>query len=71
MPLLARLGLSACMLSLAVPDRHVLRLRCCHHQVLRYEDGQKYGAHYDSLTEGSPRIATVLMYLTGQSPNNV
>eukprot|EP00873_Tetraselmis_striata_P014068 jgi/Tetstr1/434332/TSEL_023438.t1 len=33
-------------------------------QVLKYEDGQKYGAHYDSLVDGSPRIATVLMYLS-------
>uniref|UniRef100_A0A7S1X534 procollagen-proline 4-dioxygenase n=1 Tax=Tetraselmis chuii TaxID=63592 RepID=A0A7S1X534_9CHLO len=33
-------------------------------QVLKYVDGQKYGAHYDSLVDGSPRIATVLMYLS-------
>jgi len=33
-------------------------------QVLRYEHSQKYGAHYDSLVDGSPRIATVLMYLS-------
>mmetsp|Transcript_11598 Transcript_11598/g.32872 ORF Transcript_11598/g.32872 Transcript_11598/m.32872 type:complete len:346 (-) Transcript_11598:300-1337(-) len=33
-------------------------------QVLKYDIGQKYGAHYDSLTDGSPRIATVLMYLS-------
>ena len=29
-------------------------------QVLRYSDGQKYGAHYDALG----RICTVLIYLT-------
>lgn len=32
-------------------------------QVLRYDIGQKYGAHYDSLIDESPRIATVLLYL--------
>ena len=32
-------------------------------QILRYGLGQKYGAHYDSLVEGSPRGATVLLYL--------
>ena len=32
-------------------------------QILRYEDGQQYGAHYDSLQGSSPRVATVLMYL--------
>ncbi|KAK9842565.1 hypothetical protein WJX81_006326 [Elliptochloris bilobata] len=34
-------------------------------QILRYEQGQQYGAHYDSLQdhEGSPRVATVLIYL--------
>jgi len=32
-------------------------------QVLRYAHGQKYGAHYDSLDNDSPRIATVLLYL--------
>lgn len=35
-------------------------------QVLHYVDGQKYGAHYDSLHSNSdnPRVATVLIYLT-------
>lgn len=32
-------------------------------QVLRYALGQEYGAHYDSLDNDSPRIATVLLYL--------
>lgn len=32
-------------------------------QILRYSDGQKYGAHYDSLQDKSPRVMTVLMYL--------
>ena len=34
-------------------------------QILRYEGGQQYGAHYDSLQghEDSPRMATALMYL--------
>ena len=32
-------------------------------QILRYAKGQKYGAHYDSLADQSPRIATVLLYL--------
>lgn len=32
-------------------------------QILRYTDGQKYGAHYDSLQDTSPRVMTVLMYL--------
>ena len=33
-------------------------------QILRYSNGQKYGAHYDSLLSGeTPRIATVLLYL--------
>lgn len=34
-------------------------------QILRYEGGQQYGAHYDSLQghQDSPRVATVLMYL--------
>lgn len=34
-------------------------------QILRYEGGQQYGAHYDSLQgrEDSPRVATALMYL--------
>lgn len=36
-------------------------------QVLRYSDGEKYGAHYDSLQNGSPRLATVLMYLNNDS----
>ena len=36
-------------------------------QILRYEGGQQYGAHYDALQgrEDSPRVATVLMYLNG------
>jgi hypothetical protein len=34
---------------------------CC-----RYGVGQKYGAHFDSLVEQSPRIATVLIYLQVQ-----
>lgn len=34
-------------------------------QVLRYENGQKYGAHYDSSKKfESPRMATVLLYLS-------
>ena len=33
-------------------------------QILRYANGQKYGAHYDSLLTGeTPRVATVLLYL--------
>lgn len=32
-------------------------------QILRYGLGQKYGAHYDTLVEDSPRLATVLLYL--------
>lgn len=32
-------------------------------QVLRYGKTQTYGAHSDVLDEGSPRVATVLMYL--------
>lgn len=32
-------------------------------QVLRYGIGQKYGAHYDSLGDDTPRVATVLLYL--------
>ena len=32
-------------------------------QILRYADGQKYGAHYDSISNDSPRVATVLFYL--------
>ena len=32
-------------------------------QILRYAVGQQYGAHYDSLENDSPRIATVLLYL--------
>lgn len=32
-------------------------------QILRYGIGQKYGAHYDSLINDSPRLATVLVYL--------
>jgi hypothetical protein len=31
---------------------------------LRYGIGQKYGAHYDSLDNDSPRVATVLLYLS-------
>ena len=30
----------------------------------RYGIGQKYGAHYDSLDNDSPRVATVLLYLS-------
>ena len=30
----------------------------------RYSLGQKYGAHYDSLENDSPRVATVLLYLS-------
>jgi hypothetical protein len=46
-------------------------------QVLRYEAGQKYAAHWDELDPtddphtvggGSPRVATVLMYLSGEGP---
>lgn len=33
-------------------------------QVLRYGLGQKYGTHFDSLDNGSPRVATVLLYLS-------
>ncbi|PSC72823.1 Prolyl 4-hydroxylase subunit alpha-1 [Micractinium conductrix] len=33
-------------------------------QILRYSLGQKYGAHYDSLENDSPRVATVLLYLS-------
>jgi prolyl 4-hydroxylase len=33
-------------------------------QVLRYGVGQKYSPHYDSIVEESPRMATVLIYLT-------
>ena len=33
--------------------------------VLRYGHGQKYGAHIDTFEEGEPRVATVLMYLSG------
>lgn len=36
-------------------------------QVLRYGFQQKYGAHMDVLKEGSHRIATVLLYLSGVS----
>ena len=45
--------------------RHAAELRGRHAsgQILRYEYGQSYGAHYDSLHGDSPRIATVLMYL--------
>ena len=32
-------------------------------QVLRYAVGQKYGQHFDSLIDDSPRMATVLLYL--------
>ena len=36
-------------------------------QVLRYVDGQNYKAHYDSSdTFDSPRVATVLLYLSGE-----
>lgn len=30
----------------------------------RYGIGQKYGAHYDSLDNDSPRVCTVLLYLS-------
>lgn len=33
-------------------------------QILRYGIGQKYGAHYDSLDNDSPRVCTVLLYLS-------
>lgn len=33
-------------------------------QVLRYAHGQKYGEHYDSLIEDTPRMATVILYLS-------
>ena len=33
-------------------------------QILRYGHGQKYGAHYDSLEDDSPRVCTVLIYLS-------
>eukprot|EP00210_Caulerpa_lentillifera_P005874 g5617.t2 len=33
-------------------------------QVLRYGHKQKYGAHMDVLAEGSPRLATVILYLS-------
>jgi prolyl 4-hydroxylase len=33
-------------------------------QVLRYGVDQKYGAHFDSLSNDSPRVATVLLYLS-------
>lgn len=36
-------------------------------QVLRYGFQQNYGAHMDVLQEGSHRIATVLLYLSGTS----
>jgi prolyl 4-hydroxylase len=42
-------------------------------QVLRYETGQKYDAHFDyfhdrnNLKRGGQRVATVLMYLTDVS----
>ena len=36
-------------------------------QVLRYGQGQKYGAHHDTLVEESRRMATVLLYLSDVS----
>jgi prolyl 4-hydroxylase len=33
-------------------------------QVLRYGLGEEYQAHYDDLEEDSPRVATVLVYLS-------
>ena len=33
-------------------------------QVLRYARGQEYQAHYDDLEEETPRIATVIVYLS-------
>lgn len=32
-------------------------------QILRYQYGQKYGAHWDVFEEKGPRAATVLVYL--------
>jgi Rps23 Pro-64 3,4-dihydroxylase Tpa1-like proline 4-hydroxylase len=32
-------------------------------QILRYQYGQKYGAHWDVFDEKGPRAATVLVYL--------
>ena len=40
---------------------HCLYLLCF---LCRYAIGQKYGAHYDSLDNDSPRVATVLLYLS-------
>lgn len=37
-------------------------------QILRYGVGQFYAAHYDSLSETSPRVATVLIYLAVRGP---
>ena len=33
-------------------------------KIAGYGIGQEYGAHFDSLDDGSPRLATVLLYLT-------
>ncbi len=35
----------------------------------RYGIGQKYGAHYDSLDNDSPRVATALLYLSDVPPD--
>lgn len=37
-------------------------------QVLRYVNRQQYGAHSDVLSKETPRMATVLMYLSGERP---
>ena len=57
-------------LGLPADARHEAELRERHasRQILRYEHGQRYGAHYDSLHGDSPRIATVLMYLNDDPP---
>lgn len=44
---------------------HATRGSCL--QVLRYSDGGEYGPHYDSLQDGSARVATVLLYLNNDT----
>lgn len=57
--------------SAAAPCLHLTQLHLMPHLMRpslssvdrRYGVGQKYGSHYDSLVEQSPRIATALIYL--------
>lgn len=65
-PLAMCTGWPVCAASLPGMQRQHLHTphTCTIRSACSYGIGQKYGAHYDSLDNDSPRVATVLLYLS-------